>query len=199
MRHNLAATDLQDEVKEALKNRIRNRVLSTLSRSARMDSLRIEDVENPDDFTYAYWMSVILVSGSSVRTNLKIHFNSDAAKQLVGSRVQKKSKSEAQRVCMDFMREQCNLIAGSLKSMYLSENIITGLSLPLLTSGFDEAIFSDRVDEAKNKDIWKIVWDGYPTGITCSAETQILAWDDFKNFSAEEEEDDDNDSDGEFL
>ena len=71
------------------------------------------------------------------------------------------------------MKELCNLSAGEIKSQLVSKGIIVGLSLPLVTNGFDEVILSDEIQQKKViKDCWEIKWkEGF---ITFSSEVEIL-------------------------
>jgi len=41
----------------------------------------------------------------------------------------------------DFMKELCNLVSGALKRVFSGAGIQAGISLPLLTRGFDEIFF----------------------------------------------------------
>lgn len=181
---------------EEIKKLIRLKVETTLVRSARLEDSEVIEHHNKDDYVYGHWMAFILISGSSVRTMLKIHFTSDSARKMLGSKVRKvKDQSTLERMAMDFMKEQCNLMAGSLKSAFNSHNIITGLSIPLVTRGFDEAVFSDKVDHSKINDVWRLRW---PEGeVTCSSVTEVLHWGDFQGYTFQEE--DEEEEDGVFL
>ena len=150
----LSALEHNEETVENLKRMIRSKVESTLIRSARLEQAETEEVENKDDFVYGHWMAFILISGSSVRVMLKLHFSAKAARSMLGNKVRKEQDPEVlERMAMDFMKEQCNLMAGALKSSFNNSQIITGLSIPLVTRGFDEAVFSDKVDHSKIKDV----------------------------------------------
>ena len=186
-----------DEVLLTLKSLVRGRVVSTITRSARIDETETEtiEVENQDDFCYGHWMAFIMISGSAVRIMLKLHFKKSTAIGMLSKKARSESREKADRMAMDFMKEQCNLMAGALKGAFNSAKIITGLSIPLVTRGFDEAVFSDKVDKSKNSDVWKIEW---PEGsMICSSVIEILDWNQFANFEIADE--DEEDEDGEFL
>ncbi len=181
---------------EKIKNQIRSKVESTLAKSARLEQSKIEEVDNIDDFVYGHWMAFILISGSSVRVMLKLHFSNQNARSMLGNKIKKDTDHQTvERMAMDFMKEQCNLMAGSLKSVFNNSHIITGLSIPLVTRGFDEAVFSDKIDETKINDVWKLIWPG--GSVICSSVTEVLQWSDFNNFELEDESDDE--EDGVFL
>ena len=196
------AKDLKDlEANEAtaeeIKKLIRSKVELTLVKSARLEDSELIELSDKDDYVYGHWMAFILISGSSVRTMLKVHFTSDSARKMLGSKVRKvKDQTTLERMAMDFMKEQCNLMAGSLKTAFNNNNIITGLSIPLVTRGFDEAVFSDKIDHSKINDVWRLQW---PDGeVTCSSVTEVLHWADFSGYVYREDEEDE-EEDGVFL
>ncbi|SMF36455.1 chemotaxis protein CheX [Pseudobacteriovorax antillogorgiicola] len=197
------ATDIttsedRERTVENLRTMIRGKVLSTLTKSARLEESRIVEVENTDDFVYGHWMAFILISGSSVRVTLKLHFSNRTAKIMLGNKVKNETdKDKLERISMDFMKEQCNLMAGALKTTFNNSKIITGLSIPLVTRGFDEAVFSDKLDHGKINDVWRLTWGQEEGDVICSSVTEVLQWSDFNGFSYEEVDEDDDE--GVFL
>ncbi|MFW7379928.1 MAG: hypothetical protein ACOH5I_14035 [Oligoflexus sp.] len=184
-----------EQATENLKKLVRNRVQQTLSKSARLGETKISEVKNVDDFAYDHWMAFIMISGSSIRIMLKIHFNTTTAIDMLTHRPRNKDTDRVQRMAMDFMKEQCNLMAGALKGSLNNAKIVTGLSIPLVTRGFDEAVFSDKVDRSKINDVWRLDWD--EGAVTCSSVLEILDWNDLVNFQVESEDEDEDD--GVFL
>src|SRR5690606_37665797 len=74
---------------------------------------------------------------------------------------------------MDFMRELCNLAAGEIKSNLLAGKVAVGLSLPLITHGFDEVLFSDGMTTGQFRDWWAVDWgEGQ---IICSCEIDVFS------------------------
>lgn len=177
-----------------LKDLVRNKVVDTMVRSARIEGPKVFEMENQDDFCYGHWMAFIMISGSAIRIMLKLHFKKSTAITMLGSKAKNESGEKADRMAMDFMKEQCNLMAGALKSSFNNAKIITGLSIPLVTRGFDEAVFSDKVDRSKINDVWKLEWD--EGTIVCSSVIEILEWAQFTDFEIEDNEDEE---DGVFL
>lgn len=184
------------ELTSKLKKQIRSKVESTLIKSARLTDITCHEIENQDDFLYDHWMAFILISGSSVRVMLKLHFSFQNACNMMNNKMKIISKNQiSEHMAMDFMKEQCNLMAGALKSVFNNSNIITGISIPIVTRGFDESVFSDIVDQSKIKDVWKLNWSN--GSVICSSVTEILHWTDFDNFIFDE--DSREDDDGVFL
>lgn len=182
---------------ENLKQLVRKKAQQTIERSSRLSGTSVEEAARSDDFTYGHWMSFIMVSGSAIRIMLKLHFNTRTAVSLMTAKPKADDPEKTSRMAMDFMKEQCNLIAGALKSSLKNANIITGLSIPLVTRGFDEAVFSDKIDKSKTNDVWVLRWDGGE--VICSSVFEVLDWARFENFEEVEEDTDDEDDDGEFL
>ncbi len=184
-------------VKETLKTVIRERIENTIVRASALKSHKVQEVANSDDFLYGHWMSLILVSGSAIRVILKVHFDTSTSRSMLANKLKKRIEDIDDRMAMDHMREMCNLMAGSLKAAFNNAGIITGISIPLVTSGFDEAVFSDKIDPRKIHDVWKITW---PTGeIALSSVSDILSWNEFANLGTEESSNSQDDGDGEFL
>ena len=81
--------------------------------------------------------------------------------------------------------------------MLINNGIVTGLSLPLVTRGFDELIFSDKIEEGDYVDSWDIEWPGGK--VTFTSGVKIDQPELFAGASFEEEEEEEDDDDGEFL
>lgn len=184
-------------VQDRLKQVIRGRIENTIVRASALKNHSVVEVANPDDFLFGHWMSLILVSGSAIRVILKLSFDTATARIILANKLNKKFEDIDERIAMDQMREMCNLMAGSLKAAFTEAGIITGISIPLITSGFDEAVFSDKVDPGKILDVWKIVWESGE--LTCSTASDVLSWNDFKNLQIEKAQAEDGDGEGEFL
>ena len=143
---------LRDIIRGAATNRLDSCTRSKLK-------LEVTEVENPDDFVYAYWMSFILLSGKDLQITVKAHFFSDEARHLAAVGLKKQPEQITQPNIQDFMREYCNLVAGEVKASLWASNVTIGLSLPLITRGFDEVIFSDQMDARQFSDWWRIGWE----------------------------------------
>ncbi len=119
----------------------------------------VESIENKFGL-FAPWAAIILVSGSDYRVTFKAHFKlSDASKFASGDKTvgEDGSFSDALRMrSFDYMKEYCNLYAGSLKRAFADANINVGISLPLLTRGFDEIFFPKADKKNTYETFWKL-------------------------------------------
>lgn len=86
----------------------------------------------------------------------------------------------------DFIKEFNNLVGGALKLALDRQNLATGISLPVVTRGFDD-IFSVKTDETfKYKHFWKI---GLPNAyLTLVSAIQITDPTIIKNFNLKDAE-----------
>ncbi|RZA17852.1 MAG: hypothetical protein EOP10_22005 [Proteobacteria bacterium] len=90
----------------------------------------------------------------------------------------------------DLFMEYSNLVAGGVSQQLHASEIVSGISLPMATSGFDELIASDAVRSTSFFDYWMICGEGF--SFTCTAIVDILegAKLDGLNFKEEEEAED---------
>lgn len=109
------------------------------------------------------WMSLILVSGDSLRITLKLHFCYKDLKNIAYPIYGKQSAEElSDQQSLDFVKELCNLTAGYLVQIFEDNDLHIGISLPLCTRGFYE-IFSDYKSSTypiiKYNDIWSLEYE----------------------------------------
>lgn len=106
------------------------------------------------------WMSLILVSGETLRVTFKLHYNLGEVKA-IAYRVYGKNAPEelSDKQAMDFMKELCNLSAGELVKIFEANNLPLGMSLPLCARGFYD-IFADYKPAnqpfVKYGDLWSL-------------------------------------------
>ena len=93
---------------------------------------------------FGHWMSLILVSGRSLRITFKAHFMTEAAKFFAARPFQLKQDEVSQSRAIDFYREYVNLTAGNIKQVLAENKIQVGVSLPALARGFDDVFFPRR-------------------------------------------------------
>lgn len=180
-----------------LKHFVRDASVSRL-RSASLNKFGMELREAPivDDFVYGHWMSFILMSGKDVQVTFKSHFMSKDTRVLVAAALRKDIGAITHHMVMDFMREYCNLAAGEIKAQLQQNQVGIGLSLPLITRGFDEVVFSDRVDKKQIIDAWQVAWKG--GHLVCSSVIEVLDWNALTNIRVIEKQSND-DGDVELL
>jgi hypothetical protein len=127
---------------------------------------------------YGHWMSIILIAGHNLSIALKIHFDTiDGLEMLEAIASIPKEKQDMQSA-IDGVKEYSNLSAGMLKECLGSYNELTGISIPLMTRGFDELLFlarDRRLGIQKFRDIWMLKCSKFQ--ITISSELQIQDWD----------------------
>ena len=100
-----------------------------------------EKVEG-DLSVFGHWMTLIMVVGGPLRITFKAHFMEGEAKALLANLTQRDPNGISEDTAIDFMKEFCNTVAGSLKKGLLAAGMSTGISLPIVTRGFDELFFS---------------------------------------------------------
>ena len=88
-------------------------------------------------------MSLILVSGETLRVTFKLHYNIGEIKVIAHRAYGKSTPAElSDKQAMDFMKELCNLSAGQIVKIFEENNLPLGMSLPLGARGFYD-IFAD--------------------------------------------------------
>ncbi len=145
---------------------------------------------------FANTMSMIVVAGKSLRVVLKTHFNHKdsipIARRLFGSDEIDDSRS------YDVMKEYCNLSAGYLKKICIEQDVPVGISLPVVTLGFNE-IFADSAETEQKlifEDCWRL--KDVESDIICSCEVDVIdpkSFDNLMDFALTEEEDEDDEYD----
>ncbi len=136
------------------------------SHSGRSDLL-LHEVANWDDFCYGSHMSIIMVAGKDLRILYKVHFK---VKDFMGEFHGISNKVQL----FDYFREYCNLMAGSIKKDLRAQNYVCGISLPTITSGYDEILFSDPIRDERYIDCFAIGSDTRRFVVTVQIETNNL-------------------------
>ncbi|MBU2511060.1 hypothetical protein KJ966_06970 [bacterium] len=180
---------------------IRHVTLSRIQLYSDRQDFKIAELQetSPHGYVFANSMSMIIVAGKSIRIILKTHFNhkdsKPIARHLYGLEQVDDNKS------FDVMKEYCNLSAGFLKKICIEQNIAVGISLPVVTMGFNE-VFTDLNGQEQKmifEDCWKLT---YAEGdIICSCHVDIFEPEILNNLMefAATDLDEDNDEEYEFL
>jgi CheY-specific phosphatase CheX len=137
-----------------------NRLIRNISRFQLAHQARTNEIDI-DDFpenkkVYSHFMSIILVSGASLKITFKTHFKSKDAKVLASSIFNVKPDDVSVPQSLDFFREFCNLTAGSIKWALSQHEVEVGISLPIVTRGFDEIFFPRKQNATHFHDAWKL-------------------------------------------
>ena len=169
-------------LKRAIRRRSQKAFISCTGRK----DVEIAEVEIPDDFMYGQYLAHILIYSPTVQVTFKAHFSLRASRELSATLFGKKAEEVETLQAWDFMKEYCNQAAGSIDTNLRACGFGCGLSLPIVTSGFDEIFFSEKRDPEVKRDWWVLRWD---TGkVTCSSETLARDWTPFSELAGDEHE-----------
>ncbi len=124
-----------------------------------------------ESLVYGHWMALILASGRDLRLTLKIHYMTKVAKFFAAKAYSTAATELSQLRAMDFCRELCNLSGGNLKVLLAQNNVKVGVSLPVVTRGFDDLYYSRSEDTIFSH--WRLSCEGY--SIDCTANVEVLA------------------------
>jgi hypothetical protein len=108
--------------------------------------------ENP--LVPAHWMSIILAGGKELRVTFKACFMSRDVRILAENTYGDRPMTVEQT--SEFLKEFCNLSIGSLKLFLERNKIFLGVSLPIVTRGFDEVFFPVPAGNMSFTDSWRI-------------------------------------------
>ena len=163
----LGALENRGKLTDVSKNFVqlcRTAALQRFMLTSKRTDVTMQEREDWDAMSYAPYMSVILIAGKDVRIFLKAHFHLKKSIHFLAN-------SFEHEQILDFYREYCNLFAGAIKQAILEQNIVCGISLPTILSGFDELIFSDKVrGNSRYKDCFDLVVGDFKVTITISAD-----------------------------
>ncbi|MCM2281410.1 MAG: hypothetical protein NDI61_06135 [Bdellovibrionaceae bacterium] len=123
---------------ENFKNVLRTVTAKSLKDHSQMTDVEVGEVSGRSTCVYGHSMALILVAGGGIRLTFKAHYNRFDIEK-IGANVLKYAKGKPiDRQVNDYMREYCNLSGGALKAALTGAGVGAGMSLPLVTRGFDE-------------------------------------------------------------
>lgn len=149
------------EVLPAFSLLIRDVARSRFAYISKMKDVVIEENKNWDDFSYGSSMSVILIAGKDFKLFFKAHFHQKKYQRASGGEMTADS-------AQDVFREYTNLTAGAIKRALTELDIVCGISLPNITSGYDELIFSDTLRRARIVECFDVVSPNFKFTITAA-------------------------------
>ncbi|HND85137.1 MAG TPA: hypothetical protein PLU50_04980 [Pseudobdellovibrionaceae bacterium] len=124
---------------EGFRETIRQLALTRFKQHCVYETAELGDPEGDSKIVHAYWMSLIMVANSSIKVMFKAHYNVSEMKVIAKDSIEKNEKGEITDIAAaDFMREYANLVGGVVKATLETVGIAAGVSLPLVTRGFDE-------------------------------------------------------------
>jgi CheY-specific phosphatase CheX len=172
-----------------LKELVRQVSITRFKQSSQNDNYNLLEVPKSSEKTvFDHWMSLILISGKSLRITFKTHFNIKTCRKIASPIYGKKPDDIAVRQAQDFVKEFGNLSAGFLKKIFEEQDVDVGISLPLVIRGFDEVFFDKTVDISKLEDCWKL--DNGSTSLVCTSLLEVYQPEviDELDFNIEDEE-----------
>jgi hypothetical protein len=101
-----------------------------------------------------HWMAIILASGKQLRITFKVYAMSRDVWVMGQNTYGTRRMSESQTG--DFLKEFCNLSIGGLKIFLEQNQIPLGVSLPVITRGFDEVFSPPPVGKMNVSYAWSI-------------------------------------------
>lgn len=145
---------------------------------ALQDGLRLENIEPKavnvqTDPVYGHWMSVILVMTPAFHATLKF-FSSSPPLRIALARTLRRGLDEVPLALVhDFMRELSNTSAGHLKRSLEHNGHESGVSLPLVSRGFDNLFLEPTQNRESFSDKWAFEYD--TDGLmVCTLEVGVL-------------------------
>ncbi len=153
-----------------------------LSISTVLPSHGYRESNSKEDLVHGSFMSIILLGASCFRLAFKAHFTSRDIKNLL-TKIGAESRKLNEENIRDYMREYCNLVAGGVKSYFNDAGVSSGISLPLVTDGFDEVLYVNNQKADMHKDMWEVYWDGGQ--VVCSLQIEVLDKTQFQNLKVD--------------
>jgi hypothetical protein len=153
-----------------------NSALASMKSSLRCaeSDLSTKQITDELDLTYDHWICCIVVAFKGFSVTFSVHFTSKAARHLASLGTGKNMQDMTPKLCHDFMREYCNLTAGSIKERLrqcdFEVNGTNSLMLPSQEPSFDVV----KLDSSDND--WLYNWmieHKQSSSLICSAKIQV--------------------------
>jgi hypothetical protein len=155
-----------------LKMLVRNASRSRLKLISKKESIILEEIQG-DPKVYAHWMAIILIASRDVRITFKSHYMTPMAKRFAENAYSISTDQITTSQATDFLKEFCNLTAGYIKIALDKASIKAGISLPLVTRGFDEVFFPKVAGHYSIIDQWRL--SEHSAIIDCSSVIEIYS------------------------
>ncbi|MBG08136.1 MAG: hypothetical protein CME68_05220 [Halobacteriovoraceae bacterium] len=165
-------TQVDPECLNKMKDLVRNVSIDRFRRAAQNDSYILLETSKLKRDVYDHWMALILVSGKALRMTLKVHFNIKSSKKMASPIYGKTPEKLEVRQAKDFIKEFCNLSAGSIKKIFEDQSVDVGISLPLVIRGFDEVFFERQNKNSIIEDKFRIENGG--VGVLCTNIVEVF-------------------------
>ncbi|NRA44633.1 MAG: hypothetical protein HRU09_06710 [Oligoflexales bacterium] len=138
---------------------------------------------------YGFWLSFVLLATDYMNIILKTHFDFSSILPILKKIFNTKDIEISQQMAESFMNEYSNLFGTKIKNSIYEIGIPAGMSLPVLTRGFDNYLFEEYFKSSANisnagssnkkretyqySKVWKFTTD--ETTIFCSVEIDIMS------------------------
>jgi len=141
---------------EEMVNRIQGLVRAASSKKAKeqgwfQDDVVIESLPPDDSLVHGHWLSFVLLWGDSASIVFSVHF-SVASAATVLCLGDKASPADVK----DAMKEYCNLTGGYIRSVFDRAGVPLGISLPIVSAGFDHVWFRGLLGRHSSLDGWTL-------------------------------------------
>lgn len=160
-----AAVKQQENETNSLSKLVRSQSISCFKRYGQFKDVTLHTPDLKAIPIYAHWMSLILLATDQVQLVIKVHFNDSDIEKLLQMRYRSKRIEHEREVLDSFVNELLNLIGVNIKNTLNKVGIHVGMSLPIVTRGFDNYFFEANLldHELAGKssveqiiDIWKV-------------------------------------------
>jgi hypothetical protein len=131
-------------------------------------------LDNPNRYVFGHHMALIFLAGPCFRLILKAHYSVKGVEQLVARTLKRQPDKIEEKTIHDFMREFLNLVAGGCKTMLGEIGIPMGLSLPLVSRGFDEIYYRRKVRDSAVLTDWEVHSELFKVTFTLVCE--VIEW-----------------------
>ena len=159
---------IRDQDKSVLRDTLRKASEVRLKQYLDQPEITVETVKEQGTLIFGFWMSLILIFGPEFQITFKVHYNTKSIQKMSRNALPNNSSSD---VVADFVKEYCNLVAGLIKSYFESIHVPSGVSLPLVSRGFDDVFSIHQLMSDSILDIWTLSCQ--EESITCIASCDI--------------------------
>lgn len=138
---------------------------------------------------YGFWLSFVLLATDYMNIILKTHFDLSSIHPILKKIFNAKDIETSQQMAESFMNEYSNLFGTKVKNSIYEIGIPAGMSLPVLTRGFDNYLFEEyfkssaktsktgttsiKRESYQYSQVWKFTID--ESNIFCSVEIDIMS------------------------
>ena len=112
---------------------------------------------------YGSKLGVILVVGPDVRITLKAFYDNQDVSTILSQKIARPATDLNQSKIDDYVREFLNRLAGATKRILADSAILAGISLPIVTRGFDEVFHTQNKAGLEKTNIWSLESDSAAT------------------------------------